>query len=71
MPIKYIPIFPLIPEQEKPPIEKRKAPELVLELPIIEYDITKLDEKKISGEKKSGEIVIGWDHDDLDCFIID
>ena len=71
MPIKYIPIFPLIPEQVKKPIEKRKAPELVLELPIAEYDIPKLDEKKISDEKKWGETIIGWDQDDLDFFIID
>ena len=70
MPKKYIPILPLIPEQVKTPVRKRKAPELVLELPVVEYDMPKLNEKKISGEKKSGEVIIGWDHDDLDCFII-
>ena len=59
MPKKYIPILPLIPEQVKTPVRKRKAPELVLELPVVEYDMPKLNEKKISGEKKSGEVIIG------------
>ena len=70
MPKKYIPIIPLIPEQVKAPVKKRKAPELVLELPVAEYNTSKLNEKKNSDEKKSGEVVINWDDDDLDCFII-
>jgi hypothetical protein len=70
---KYIPLFPLIHEQVKLPVLKRKAPELALELelPVMEYDITRLYEKKNSDEEKSGEAVIGWDRNDLDCFIID
>ena len=71
MPKKHIPIVPLIPEQVKTPVKKRKAPELVLELPAIGYVPTELHKKKNSDEKNSGEVVINWDDDDLDCFIID
>ena len=71
MPKKHIPIVPLIPEQVKTPVKKRKAPELVLELPAIGYVPTELNKKKNSDEKNSGEVVINWDDDDLDCFIID
>ena len=71
MPKKHIPIVPLIPEQVKTPVKKRKAPELVLELPAIGYVPTELNKKKNSDEKNSGEVVISWDDDDLDCFIID
>lgn len=71
MPKKHIPIVPLIPEQVKTPVKKRKAPELVLELPAVGYVPTELNKKKNSDEKNSGEVVINWDDDDLDCFIID
>ena len=71
MPKKHIPIVPLIPEQVKTPVKKRKAPELVLELPAVGYIPTELNKKKNSDEKNSGEVVINWDEDDLDCFIID
>ena len=71
MPKKHIPIVPLIPEQVKTPVKKRKAPELVLELPAVGYIPTELNKKKNSDEKNSGEVVINWDDDDLDCFIID
>ncbi len=71
MPKKYIPLFPLIPEQVRVPLIKERTPELVLELPIPEYyDIPKLEEKKNSDEKKS-EVVIDMYDDDIDCFIIE
>ena len=70
MPKKHIPIIPLIPEQVKAPVKKRKAPELVLELPAVGYTPSELNKKKNSDEKNSGEVIISWDNDDLDCFII-